>query len=141
MSENIENPANENTQSPMSVNIDRRSTLVGGLVLVALIVIAFVGYTIHRSDTPAAQAKSFGKIFVQSSPVVEEQLGEVRSVKEVEEQHSTGKARGWHLDYDVTGQQKSGVVDIRLTPNPNYGQWNVPLAELRIDHHKPVNLR
>jgi hypothetical protein len=141
MSENIENLAHEDTQSPMSVNIDRRSTLVGGLVLVALIVIAFVGYTIHRRDTLAAQARAFGRIFIENSPVVETQLGEVRTLKAVQEQHRTGRARGWYLDYDVTGQQKTGVVDMRLTPNPNYGQWNVPLAELRIDHHKPVNLR
>lgn len=132
---------NEDTQATSGESIGQRGTLAGALVLIALIVIVFVGYTIHNRETLAAQAKSFGKIFIQSSPVIEEQLGKVSSVKEVEEQHRTGNTRGWYLDYDVTGQGKTGVVDMRLTPNPNYGQWNVPLAELTIDHHKPVNLR
>jgi len=141
MSKSMEGPPNEDSRSPMSDNLARRSTLAGALVIVVLIGIAFVGYTIHHRDTLAAQARDFAKIFIRSSPVVEEQLGQVRSMKVVKEQHRTGDARGWYLDYDVTGQQKTGTVDLRLTSNPNYGQWNLPLAVLRIDHRKPVNLR
>jgi hypothetical protein len=29
---------------------------------------------------------------------------------------------------------------MRLTPNSNYGQWNVLLAKLQVGQHKPVNL-
>ena len=37
--------------------------------------------------------------------------------------------------------EKAGTVEILLTPNSNYGQWNVPIAELQMDHLKPVKLR
>lgn len=106
MSANTENSTNEDTQGQTSEDIARRSTLAGTVVLIGLIVVAFLAYTIHNRDMLAEQARNFGKIFIESSPAVEKQLGEVRSVKEVEEQHRTGNARGWYLDYDVTGSAR-----------------------------------
>jgi hypothetical protein len=125
----------------MNGDTDRWSFLIGGMAIVAVTAIIFVGYNIRHRDERAAQAADFAKIFIQSSPVVERQLGEVRAVKEVEEQHHTGKAVGWFLNYDVTGERRTGTVEMLLTPNPNYGQWNVPMAKLEMDHIKPVNLR
>lgn len=125
----------------MNANTDSRGFLIGTMAIIAVTAVIFVGYKIRHKDERAAQAANFAKIFIQSSPVVERHLGEVRAVKEVEEQHRTGKAVGWFLDYDVTGQQRTGTVEMLLTPNPNYGQWNVPMAKLQMDHIKPVNLR
>jgi hypothetical protein len=111
-----------------------------GAAIVALVAIAFVTYTVHHKDDLATQANTFASTFITSSPVVEQQLGAVQQVRVIKEQHQTGKAPGWYLAYDVSGRRMNGVVDMRLTPNPDFDLWNVHLAKLDIGH-KTINLR
>jgi Cytochrome oxidase complex assembly protein 1 len=121
--------------------LDRWMTLISAGIIVALGIIIFAVYKIDHREQSADQAASFAAVFIKSSPVVEQQLGEVRGMKEVKERHATGAARGWYLDYRVTGQDKTGTIEMRLTPNSNYGQWNVATADLQVGQQKPVTLR
>ena len=116
------------------------TTIIGAAIIVLGVVIVVVVYNIHHHDFLAAQADNWARLFVRSSPVVEEQLGQVQAVKRVSEEHVDGKAPGWYLDYHVRGQDKAGTVEMRLRPN-EYQGWRVPLAELVEGHHPPVNLR
>jgi hypothetical protein len=105
---------------------------VAALVGIALVI--FIGFHMYHRDQSGDQANSFARTFIRNSPVVQEQLGKVERVKQIEDQHQSGKHPGWYLDYDVTGRRGSGVVDFRLTPNPDYGVWNVPVAKLDRGH-------
>ncbi|HUN58546.1 MAG TPA: hypothetical protein VMU41_10565 [Candidatus Binataceae bacterium] len=117
-----------------------RRFLMAAAGLAVIVSIAFIGSHFYHRDQREIQANSFGRAFIHDSPVVEEQLGTVERVKKIEEQHQSGNRPGWYLDYDVTGRRASGVVDLRLTPSPNYGVWNVPLAQLD-RNHETVALR
>jgi hypothetical protein len=116
------------------------TTIVAAGVIAFGIVAAIALYTIHHRDYLAEQADSWARTFIRSSPVVEEQLGRVKNVKQVSEDHVAGKAPGWYLDYDVTGRRGMGVVDMRMTPY-QYDDWRIPFAELDESQHKPINLR
>lgn len=132
-------------EKPDAGGSDLLRLLLGGAIVVALGVIIFVIYTIHHKDYLTAQANSFARTFISSSPVIEGQLGEVQRVEKLKEQHQTGNASGWYLDYDVTGQHADGVVDMRLQQNAKAAgwnvpvQWNVPSANLEVNH-KSLNL-
>ena len=89
----------------MNESTDLRNLVIGACAIVALAVVVFLVYTARHHDEVAMQAAGFAKTFIQSSPVVEKQLGEVRTVKEVEEKQRSGKLAGWYLDYDVTGRE------------------------------------
>lgn len=116
------------------------TTIVGAAIIVLGIVIAFAVYTIHHHDYLSAQADSWARTFIRSSPVVEQQLGRVQTDRQINEQHLSGKSPGWFLDYDVSGRHGMGVVEMRLNPS-QYDGWRVPLAQLDEGHRKPVNLR
>jgi hypothetical protein len=116
------------------------TTLISIGVIALGIAIAFVVYSIHHRDLLSAQANSWARTFISSSPVVEEHLGHVQTVKEVTEKLPSGKATAWNLDYDVTGRSGTGVVEMRMKPG-QYDQWSVQLAELDEGQRKPINLR
>jgi hypothetical protein len=120
---------------------DRWTSLIGAGIIIVGAVIIFTVYTFLHRDEVQQQVASFATVFIKSSPVVEQQLGDVHAVKEVKERRITGVSPGWYLDYMVAGQNKTGNIEMRLTPNPNYGQWSVALAKLKVDHGTPVNLR
>jgi hypothetical protein len=116
-------------------------TLLGAAAaLIAIAIIVFVAYRIHYRDNRSEQANNFATNFISNSPVVESRLGKVEEVKEIKELHQAGTKPGWYLDYNVTGNRASGVVDMRLTPSSNYDLWNVPLAQLDVGH-RSVTLR
>jgi hypothetical protein len=116
-------------------------TRVAGATIIAIIIIVgFTVYTIHHRDELSAYANSWAKTFIRSSPVVEQQLGHVQTIKRISEQDLSGKSPGWYVEYDVTGRHGMGVVEMRLTPI-EYEGWNVPVAELDEGHRKPINLR
>jgi hypothetical protein len=103
------------------------------------VIVIFQVYRILRHDLLSAQAIDLGKTFIHSSPVVEEDLGTVKAVKETKEVHRTGPAPGWYVDFDVLGKRRSGVVDMRL--RKANGEWYVPSAKLKIGHTEVVSLR
>jgi hypothetical protein len=134
----------EDNTAPPGLSTEYAPTWVSSIVSVAIIaiviVIGFEAYTIYHRDYLSAQANSWARTFIRSSPVVEQQLGRVQTVKQISEEHLSGKSPGWYLDYDVTGRDGMGVVDMRLNPS-QYDSWSVPSAELNEGHRKPVNLR
>jgi hypothetical protein len=109
------------------------------VVLVIGVIVIFQIYRIRRHDLLSAQAIDLGKTFIHSSPVVEEDLGTVKAVKETGEEHRTGPAPGWYVDFDVLGKRKSGVVEMRLRKAND--EWYVPSAKLKIGHTEVVSLR
>jgi hypothetical protein len=109
------------------------------VIVVAGAVFFFVYTTLHR-DRVSDDAASWAKTFIQSSPVVEQQLGHVQTVKEVKEHHQADKTPGWYLDYDVAGRRRARQVEMRLIPDVS-GDFNVPQAELVRDPARPINLR
>jgi len=111
----------------------RQLALTAGAI-VALSFLAFLIYRVHYRHEMAREANSFAHTFINCSPVVADQLGTVKRVKEIEDLHQWGKKPGWYLKYDVDGSDASGVVDLRITPNPDYGAWNVPMAQLERGH-------
>jgi hypothetical protein len=136
-------PENTNPEEelPTENQVSSRFTnLIGIVIIICAAAIAFVVYTTHRHDYLSAQADSWGKVFIQSSPVVEEQLGRVRVIKLINEEYLSGKTRGWYLDYDVSGRRGQGTIAMRMNSS-QYDDWNIPSAELEKDHHKPINLR
>lgn len=118
----------------------RLTNIIGIAIIVCAGVIAFFAYTIHRRDYFSARADSWAKVFIRSSPVVEQQLGHVSHIKRINESHLSGKSPGWYLDYDVSGRRGQGTVLIRMNTN-QYDDWDVPSAELEKDHRQPINLR
>jgi hypothetical protein len=116
------------------------STIVAAAIIASGMVIALVVYRIHQRDYLAAQADSSARTFIRSSPVVEQQLGRVQTVKQISEEHLSGKAPGWYLDYRVTGRRGKGMVEMRMNPS-QYDYWNFPLAELDEGRRKPIDLR
>jgi hypothetical protein len=108
-------------------------------VIVIGAIVIFEIYRVQWHDLLSSQAVDLGETFIHSSPVVEEDLGSVQTVKETREEHRSKPAAGWHLDFDVSGKRRSGVIEIRLR-NVN-GQWEVPAADLKIGQSRPVNLR
>jgi hypothetical protein len=116
------------------------TSFVSGAIIAIVIAIGFAIYTIHDRDDLSAQANNWAKTFIRSSPVVEQQLGRVQTIKRISEEDLSGRSPGWYVDYDVTGRHGMGMVEMRLTPI-EYEGWNVPLAELDEGHRKPINLR
>ncbi len=116
------------------------TTLIGVVVIVLGVVVTLVAYRIERHNYLSAGADNWGKVFIRSSPVIEQQLGSVRNVKSIEEKHVSGRRAGWYVDYDVTGRRGAGVVEMRLKPS-EYAGWNVPLAELKEGRSRTINLR
>ncbi len=128
--------------STPAINNDESRWLKAAVCLVAIVIgviVAFQISRIRRHDLLNAQAIDFGKTFIHSSPLVEEDLGTVTTVKETTEEHRTRQAPGWYIDFDVSGKRRSGVVEMRLR-NAN-GEWHVPSAELKIGHAEAVSLR
>jgi hypothetical protein len=116
-------------------------TSIASVAIIAIaIAIGYTVYTIHHRDDLSAYANSWAETFVRSSPVVEQQLGHVQTIKRISEEDLSGKSPGWYVDYDVTGRHRMEVGEMRLTAT-EYEGWNVPLAELDESHRKPVNLR
>jgi hypothetical protein len=77
-------------------NRDRWTTLISAGIILALAVVIFTAYTLHHlrhRDQVGKQAASFATLFIQSSPVVEKQLGEVHALREVKEIYRTGALR------------------------------------------------
>jgi hypothetical protein len=114
--------------------------LVPAVVIVGIVAAAYAGYRAHQNADVANQASVFASNFIRSSPIVQSQLGKVEELKKIKEKHLTGQRPGWYLHYDVIGHRASGLVDMRITPNPNYDSWNVPVAQLDVCQ-KSVGLR
>jgi hypothetical protein len=135
---------------PIDEKVDRHRDLVHFLascvVVVVLGGIIFAVGTVRHRDYLATRANIFARTFILNSPVVEQHLGAVRRVEEVKEQRQTGRAAGWYLDFDVSGRQARGVIDLRLTQSRNSigwevpVQWSVPMAILEVGN-KSVDLR
>ncbi len=140
---NMEPPHPEDAQDSES-SVSR--VLLGGLAILVVAGVVFLLFSIHHKDYLATQAKSFARTFIKSSPVVQDHLGTVQNVVETKEQHESGKASGWYLDYKVTGRRAQGVVDMHLRQSSHIGGWNVPVqwnvssANLNVKD-KTVNLR
>jgi hypothetical protein len=141
----LEEPVSEDNAAPTTDTTQYQepglvTTILAAVVIGVAIVAALAAYKIHNHDLIAAQAASWARTFIRSSPVVERQLGSVQHIKRIKEEHVSGKAPGWYLDYDVTGRHGMGVVEMRMT-RIQYDDWNFPSAELNEGHRKPVNLR
>jgi hypothetical protein len=137
MSEN--NPAPE-TPAAEARDSSSLTNLIGIAIIVCGAVIVFFVYTIHRRDCLSAQADSWARGFIRSSPVVERQLGHVQNIKRINESLLSGNLPGWYLDYDVSGRRGQGTVAMQMNTT-RYGDWDVPSAELEETHRKPINLR
>jgi hypothetical protein len=139
----MEPPLPEATQDSGS-NVGR--VLLGGVSIIAMAGVVFLLFSIHHKDYLATQAKVFSRTFITSSPIVQAHLGTVQNMVETKEQHESGKAPGWYLDYKVTGRHAKGVVDLRLTQSAQVSgwnepvQWNVSAANLNVKD-KTVDLR
>jgi cytochrome oxidase complex assembly protein 1 len=118
-------------------NVVRVGLSIAVIVLCAAIIFTF--FAIRRKDRLASQAVNLGTTFIESSPVVEENLGTVQSVKEVREGRPSDRPQVWNVAFDVSGTQRSGEVQMRLQ-NAD-GQWNVLSAKLEEGRNRPVNLR
>lgn len=127
--------------SEPKINDESRSlkVVISLAVIVIGAIVIFEIFRVRRHDLLASQAIDLGETFIYSSPLVEEDLGSVQTVKKTREEHRLNPAPGWYLDFDVSGKRRSGVVEMRLQ-NAN-GQWHVPSAELKTGHRGPVNLR
>jgi hypothetical protein len=123
--------------------IDEESRWLRAVIcLVALVIgviVIFQIYRIRRHEVLSAHALGVGETFIHSSPVVEEDLGTVKAVKETRAVHHTSPAPGWYVDFDVLGKRKSGVVEMRL--HKANDEWHVPSAKLKIGHTEVVSLR
>jgi hypothetical protein len=121
-------------------NESRLSKVAISLAVIVIGVLAILEiYRVQRHDLLGSQATNLGEIFIHSSPVVEEDLGSVQTVKETQEERRANPRAGWNVSFDVVGKRKSGVVEMRLTKVN--GEWLVPSAVLEIDSRKLVNLR
>lgn len=118
---------------------DRSQLLLSVGIIIVLGVIAYFAYSLMMHDESASQAKEIAQTFIRSSPVLQIDLGKVTAIRELNEKHEGGTKPVWLIDYDVTGQKTSGKVEMKLRRVE--GLWNMPLAELHVDHHPPVNLR
>jgi hypothetical protein len=118
---------------------DRSQLLLSVGIIIVLGVIAYFAYSLMMHDESASQAKEIAQTFIRSSPVLQTDLGKVTAIRELNEKHESGTKPVWLIDYDVTGQKTSGKVEMKLRRVE--GLWNMPLAELHVDHHSPVNLR
>jgi hypothetical protein len=67
------------------------------VALVIGVIVIYEVYRFHRHDELSAQAINLGKTFIHSSPVVEENLGTVKAVKETSEKHRTARSRAGTL--------------------------------------------
>jgi hypothetical protein len=108
-------------------------------IIVCLGVAAYFGYRMVTRDRSADQAKALAQTFIQSSPVLQTDLGKVTGMKELTERRLPGASPLWAVNYDVTGHRGSGDVEMEL--RESQGLWTVPSAKLDVDHHAPVNLR
>lgn len=120
-------------------NEERGQLLASIAVIVVLGIIAYFAYHITMHDESASQAKAIAQTFIQSSPVLQTDLGKVTAIKELDEKHESGAKPLWLIDYNVTGQKSSGKVEMKLRRVE--GLWNVPLAQLDVAHQPPINLR
>jgi hypothetical protein len=124
---------------PINDEVRWPRVLISLIVIIIGAIVAFQIYRIRRHDLLGAEAVALGETFIQSSPVVEEDLGTAKAVKETNEEHRLGSAPGWYVNFDVSGKHRSGVVEIRL--RATNGQWLVPSAELKMGPRRVVNLR
>ncbi len=109
------------------------------VALVIAVIVIYEVYRFHRHDVLSSQAINLGKTFIHSSPVVEENLGTVKAVKETSENHRTSPVPGWYVDFDVSGKRASGVVEMRMRRTND--QWHVPSAQLQMGHSEVISLR
>lgn len=96
--------ASETSASPEPGNTARLLGSFGIVIVVAAII--FAVYTIRTHDHMASQALNLGRTFIHSSPVVEEDLGPVASMRERSEKRIAGK--GWLVDFDVLEGAREG---------------------------------
>jgi hypothetical protein len=85
------------------------TSIVSVAIIAIAIAIGFTVYTIHHRDDLSAYANSWAKTFIRSSPVVEQQLGHVQTIRRISEKDRSGKLPGWYVDYDVTGRHRTPV--------------------------------
>jgi cytochrome oxidase complex assembly protein 1 len=109
------------------------------IALVIGVIVIYEVYRFHRHDELSAQAINLGKTFIHSSPVVEENLGTVKAVKEISEKQRTSPVPGWYVAFDVSGKRGSGVVEMRMRKTND--QWHVPSAQLQMGHSEVISLR
>jgi cytochrome oxidase complex assembly protein 1 len=107
---------------------------IGIAIVVAAVI--FAVYTIRTRDQMASQALNLGKTFIHSSPVVEEDLGPVASMKKRAEKRIAGK--GWIVDFDVTGTKARGSVELLMQKKA--GEWTFSQADLKTGRGKTSNL-
>jgi hypothetical protein len=109
------------------------------VAIVVAAIVAFEVYQFRRRDLLATQAVSVGKVFIQSSPVVEEHLGRVDVITTDIEQHRSGSAPRRYVDFDVSGKRRSGIVEMRVSYSND--EWQIPSAQLKLGQAEVVSLR
>jgi len=122
--------AAEQMNAPKNSSAAVVKMLATAVLMIGIVTATCAEYRVYQRNDTAAEANIFASTFIRGSPVVQARLGNVENIKEIKELLLTGQRPGWYLGYDVTGRRANGVVDMRITPNPNYGSWNVPVAQL-----------
>jgi hypothetical protein len=129
------------SQSAIEIEEDGRwfRAVVCLVALVIGVIVIYEVYRFHRHDVLSAQAINLGKTFIHSSPVVEENLGTIKAIKETSEKQRTSPVPGWYVAFDVSGKHGSGVVEMRMRKTND--QWHVPSAQLQMGHSEVISLR
>jgi hypothetical protein len=114
------------------------SLLGGAAICAAVIIIAYFVSLTFRDRTWVSHAEQQAVNFVYASPVLERNLGTIRTVSKTSDDLNNQGPDSCDVVLHVTGQKGNGTVHVELTRD-GPDQWLISMANLSRGH-RDVNL-
>ncbi len=115
------------------------ATLLGVVIMAIFIIGAFSIFHMRKSEDLSHDAVGIARNFIRNSPVVDQNLGEVRAVQATSERSGGSEdAPVYALDFNVSGSKATGIVTVSVAHARD--EWQVQAAALDLDGKK-VDLR
>ncbi|MGH8012238.1 MAG: hypothetical protein ACREQ4_07060 [Candidatus Binataceae bacterium] len=110
---------------------DRLRNLIVLCVVIVIVVLAYFGAKWDNAFNTSDKATIFAQEVIRNSPVVDQQIGWVTSVKQTSERYTSEREPKVLLDFDVTGRNGQGTVSIVLQ-RVNNNIWSMPQANMKV---------
>ncbi len=115
------------------------ATIIGVVLMAIFIIGAFSIFHMRQSHDLSHDAIGVARNFIRNSPLVDQNLGAVRTVQATAERSGgTDDAPTYALDFNVSGAKATGIVKVSVAHARD--EWQVRAANLDLDG-KQVNLR
>ncbi|MGH7916834.1 MAG: hypothetical protein ACREQE_05150 [Candidatus Binataceae bacterium] len=118
---------------------DRTRNIIVLCVVILIGIVCYFGVTWDHAFNTSDEASTFAQAVIHNSPVVEQHIGWVTSIKQTAERYTSGSKPQVLLDFDVTGRKGNGKVSLTLE-RINNNIWSMPEANMTVGTEK-IGLR